>query len=165
MSVEAIYDFETAIEAAVAKCLRDVQELTTATPADAATFQNTRPRVEVTFTTGAAKQSFHMVSGIKRNATWGGQLHLDIITAADSTGKASHRTYRAFVREALANLLTDINGNDPDGNAYLPCHHIQNIVEAGTIPQYQPQTGIEQSGLIFNVEFGVDAGAWVELTT
>jgi hypothetical protein len=157
MSVENIYDFETQLETAFLAGLT-AAGLTAVGPADAPTFERTRPYVAIRFACGPAKQSYHIVSGAKRNASWSGQLEVVLITDATATGKASHRNYRALVRKVMADLRNTLNAD-------LDYHKIQNIVEQSTAPEYKPEDGSEMSHLLYAVDFGIDAGAWGELTT
>lgn len=156
MSAINLYDFETAIETAVAAALTDAG-LIAVTPSSDPTFQKTIPRIEVSFQPGAAKQTWHPTQN--RNCTWTGMLSLAVVTEGDSQNRAVHRQYKAELRNVMADLRNTLN-------ATLDYHKIQNIVDAGVSSEsYQPEQGVDVSVLHFNVDFGIDNGAWVELNT
>lgn len=154
------------MEAAFAAALRDAG-LTVATPLEFSSLKLERPRVDLMFNPGPARQSFHLVSGVKRNATWTGSLNLVIVCDGEGWGSAQHRAYRASVRNVMATLLNTINSlNDAqDAKRYLPYHTVNNIVDMGTTQQVKVEDGIEESQMQYAVEFGITLGAWAELNS
>lgn len=166
MSAESLYDFETAMENAFAFAMRDAG-LTVATPRDFATYELSRPRVDLMFQSGPAKQSFHLVNDVRRNAAWSGTLNLVVVCDGEGWGSVAHRTYRAKVREVMATMLGCINSlNDTnDAKLYLPHHTVNNIVDMGTVQQVKATEGIEESQMQYAIEFGITHSAWAELTT
>lgn len=164
MSDAALYDFETALEDAFAESMQDAG-LTVCTPRTFMQFRQSRPRVDIMFQAGAAKKGFHIIDGVKRNATWNGQLHCVVVTDGDGSGSADHRSYRAKVRRVIADLLNTINSLEGDVKKYLACHVVQDITEAGTSTSYEAAQGVEESVILANVDFGIDRAAWAELST
>ena len=166
-----LYDFEAQIEDAVAAVL-SASDMQVVTPRTAGKFQKARPRIEVLFQTGHAKQSYHVINGANRNASWAGSLTLTIVTQPgdpDTSGNPDssevHRQYRARLRNLMATSVVTLNGSDASNNRYLPYHQIQNVVENGTTPKYATDKGYEMSTITFAVDFGIHKDAWAELTT
>jgi hypothetical protein len=93
------------------------------------------------------------VDGTKRNASWSGSLSVNIVTGLNL---AEHRIYRATVRKIIA---------DGAFNTRTDCHHIGGIYETGTSLGMQTDDGYYISTISYAVDFAIDAGAWVELTT
>lgn len=164
MSAINIYDFESPIEHSIAAGLA-AAGLTVGSPTEfyllgtlstEESFQKTRPRVEVVFRSGAEKKSYAvMTDGTLRNASWLGTLTCYIVSG---TNIVSHRNYRAQVRNVLALLRNTANTD-------LDYHKLQNITETGTSVDYKPEDGYYASTITFQVDFGIDAGAWAELNT
>lgn len=167
-----IFDFDTAIYSAFQRLFSD-NAITLVTPKESAQFQKDRARVEMLFQLGQAKQSYHIVNNQLRNASWFAQVIFQIITPQGETSATlipvldsseAHREYRARVRNILSTAKDALNGNDLTGDAYLPFHEVQLINDLSTSPEYKPQDGIESSRMVYGLEFGIDQGAWVELT-
>ena len=151
MSIEAIYDFETPIEQAFATLLK-AAELNVLTPSDTPTMQSARPRVDLAFQVGSAKRSYHIVSTVLRNASWQGHLTLQLIT--NPAVKPMHRAYRAEIRNVMAQWAS----------ITMNCHKLQGCYESSTTPTFKTDDGYEVSTLVYTIDFGIDAGAWAELT-
>ncbi len=158
-----LYNFETQIEDGLSAVLI-AAGLNAATPRTASKFQKIRPRVELLFDVGAARQSYHIVNEQKRNASWTGTLKVGIITESENIGSEDHRNYRAEIRNAMA--LAFYTMNVADTSAPLPYHEIQGpFIELSTSPSYAPQDGVEMSLLNYRVDFGIVFAAWAELST
>ena len=162
MSANSIYDFETPIEHGVALSL-SAAGLNVCTPieffvggesVDEQTFQKHRPRVEIVFTPSGEKKSYAvMQDGSLMNASWTGALTCYVISGIDI---AEHRSYRASLRRIMALLRNTINTT-------LDYHKIQNWYESGSSVDYKPEDGYFTSTITYQVDFGIDAGAWAEL--
>lgn len=181
-----LYDYETPIEDGFSCALQDAG-LTVVTLRSGVAFQETRPRVELLFKLGPARQSYGPVGFTELNASWTGRLEIELITnTADTRQARAFRIYRASLRNIMASLRppTDnqfggINSNRtaglPDltigdrvyssGDQYLLYHKVQNIIEDGADPDPQPDKGLETSKLYYRIDFGIDAAAWAELAT
>lgn len=162
---DELYDFETQLEDGFALAMTEAG-LIASTPRNFARFIQDRPRVDLLFTTGAEKQSFHIVNGERRNATWGGVLGVAIVANGDGEGSVEHRQYRAKVRRVMADLRNHMNDLTEDGTAkkYLRFLHIQNIRDQGTSVSQEVAKGVESSAMQYAIDFGVDQAAWAELT-
>ncbi len=171
-----LYDFSTPFEDALAFVFATVGGLTAVNSRGGARFQDERPRVEIKFEKGNAKQSYQILAdGSRRNASWVGQLTLQIITgsdtAANDSGILMHREAQAMVefliepmRETLntGTYSADWNGHVA-GDPYLKCHKIQNIVGQSFVPITAFDKGNLSSKPTYQVDFGIDKAAWGEV--
>lgn len=182
-----LYDWETAIEDGFACALLD-QGIETRTLRSDPQFQEVRPRVELLFRGGPARQSYGPSGYTTRNASWTGRLEIQLITNTDTTRQTrGFRTYRAYVRSVMETMRPNpANINNTGLNAvrdsdaasvtlgdrtfaasgdYCIYHKIQNIIEEGADQDPDPDKGIDTSKIYYRIDFGIDGAAWAELTT
>lgn len=168
----AIYDFEGAIENAVANVFSAAGfNVVTGTGGYYAPFervgaesdfQHIRPRTELVFRVNGAtspERSAIMADGSLRNSAWNGELAVVSITDPSAPGKAVHAVYRSKVRNLLSQLGSHVN------ETFLPCHKIQRILEGSTSLVYTTEDGYEQSTISFLVQFSVQADKWAGIET
>jgi hypothetical protein len=175
--LQAVFDFDSAIEGAAAALLC-AQQLKAVTPASESKFQQVRPRVECIFVTGPAKPvspEGNMIAfpapGLPPNVTvnpnYQGQLQISTVTDAAEAAKTLHFQYRAIVRYTMAlfRYLTRPQLN-PDGSPQpvqpkgtLTNHVIQFVTEAGTTPLYKAEDGYWKSAIHFDVRFSIHNAA------
>lgn len=161
MSNEAdIYNFEEIVPAAVAVVLSGfgLVAIWQGSPTE---FQKARPRVEVVWQTGSVTQPIRLLqipagSQITRAQAWKGVLTIAAITDAADTSKGTHGAYVSRVRNVLAYLPSQINGQA----AGLTRHKLQFEYESGTTRQYRNEQGYWQSNITFACDLSIQANAW-----
>lgn len=158
----AVYDFETAIEAAlygvfVAEGIAD-----TFYSGSQQDFDRPRPRVELYFSVGSQTGHIRPDATYYRPDAFSGSLTVRIVSnskpGTDST--AEHSAYRATVRNIMAKarglLVADAAGDD----TLLPYHTINDIVQSGSNPSYEGQEGFFETSLNYDLKFNIRPAAW-----
>ncbi len=167
MSYKDVYDFEGAIEKAVSAVFTD-QEIVCFTPQGDPQFQKNRPRVEATFIPGPGRQQYILVADDftdgnsdyphRRESSFGGQLTLSVITDGEN-GMSAHADYRSKIRNVMSTFQRTVNGL----SASVMNHKVQQIRENGSSNVYGPQEGYYQTTLNYDLEFSIQANAWLQL--
>jgi len=179
MSADAIYDYFTPIEDAIAQAFavnqitcytpRGLQELndagTAASPNNKQEFQKETPRVEIMLLPGASKGFLLPVAGRHRAAPGflreqvrNASLTLRLITAANIV---EHRAYVARVLFYVDTLGLDANAAvDAEGASKMPYHRIGCVMCNGGTLDYKPEEGNIETVLNCSVDFSVLDGAW-----
>lgn len=153
MATEAqVYDFETAIENAVADVFTEAG-ITVAQPSDDPAFEKTTPRVEVQFLSGQATGHLQHVTLDGKNTalvhdSYTGQLLISCLTKAQH---AEHVSFRAQVRAIGARIIY---------LATLAHHEIHDVTPNGTGMVIMPEEGYFESRLQYSIGFCVKHTAW-----
>jgi len=171
VSVNAVYDFEGAMEGACKLVFTD-ESMTCYTPQDSITQQRSYPRIEATFALGVGGQRFVLIdpttgeapAGVegrdlwkyRRESAWDGTLTLQLITAADI---AAHTAYRCKLRNKIAALEVLINGTAPMDN-----HYFSLTRDGGSTATMMAQDkSYMRTDFTFYGKISVQADAWAKL--
>lgn len=171
MATEAqIFDFETAIERAV-QTVFEATGIVTWTPGDDPALKKHRPRVELAFIPGPA--TGHLQPSAATNTVfWAKMIELGMtladtvklpplvhdaytgilqIAAFTKASHAEHIAYRARVRHVASALIYFA---DPEH------HEVTDVTAAGTSNILQPEEGLYESRLQYNLTFCVKHTSW-----
>jgi hypothetical protein len=163
-AIQAIFDFEGVISAAVATVFRsngfDAGNALTILSDPA--FQKKRPRLEIFFSEHGQVVPQRMAvqpDGTEIPAAYKGTLEIHAITAPNAAGKQVHSLYRSKVRYFCGKLRSQVNGTA------LTKHKIQSIVATDTQINLKTADGYEGSIFTFDVAFSVQSDAWGTLAS
>ncbi len=182
MPADAIYDYQTPIEEAIASVMV-ANEVTCYTPLgeqiivdglksspDALQqFEKKRPRIEIVLTgvSGIGRLwpygSKKGASGFNREQAYSGQLTVRVITEANIV---TQRAYLSLVQNLMDTIGAAANvATKADGSLIMPYHCIGGIRKTGDTPNYAPQDGLIETMLTYNLDFSVVDTAWALLDT
>jgi len=160
-SLDQIYDFETAIEAAF-KAFFVSQEIAAYVTNDIGETQKERPRVELMYANGSELGHNSTASTYYRPDTFSGSLNVAVVTNAkdETAGTAEHAQFRARVRNVMAQSRTALKADRDGDNTALPYHCVLDVMESGTSPAYSPEDGHFVSRLSYELKINIRPEAW-----
>jgi len=125
-------------------------------------FQRARPRSEITFTEGPGRGQFRplIVEGQETavETSFSGTFTIHCITEAKIQ---IHAAYVVMVRYLMHTMVPRINGVDP-----MVYHRVHSFVkDASTSPTFEPENGVFQTQLRFEVDFSIQDDAWETIAT
>lgn len=155
MPTEAqIYEFEIAIPRIV-QTVFEAGDIIAWTAADDPALQRERPRVELVFQVGPATDhlqtvTLDTVTGCLVHDSYTGVLMISAYTKADY---AEHIAYLAKIRAVASRLIY---------METLDFHEIYAVTPAGTTAAIQPEEGVYEARLQYNLGFCVKHDQWPE---
>lgn len=157
-ALTTLYDFETALEAAV-KSVLNTAGLVAYVSNDVEELQRARPRVELQMIVGSATDHRTTHDTIYRSDCYTGQLVATIVTNSGD-GTAGHSSYRAQVRASFGVVESTLTDDAADADTLLPDHSVNRFFEAGTSPTVKPEDGYYESRIAFDVHFNIRPASW-----
>lgn len=162
MSLETnIYDFNAALEPALAAPFIAAGYATLLLTDVADKFQQVRPCLVLQLVVGAAMPKPILpvagtrgILGENRALCYNAQTRIDVITNADIE---THRAYIAKLRNFTSTFLTRLNG------VTLEYHALMGFAADGESDVFKPQEGDFQSTLMFNSPFSIQINKLREL--
>jgi hypothetical protein len=166
-----LYDYETAIEAAVQTILvaADIPTYASFSPAELDP-PRPRPRVEIELQTGAATGHRSTSTEVYRPDSFTGTLSLTVITNTSdeissteepiNAGARAHAQFRALVRYHCGGIETTLTDDANAGDTMLPYHSVNRFIEAGTSPTINTENGLLASQLNWEIHFNIRPEAW-----
>jgi hypothetical protein len=165
----SLYDFETAIEAAV-QAVFVANDLEAYTSFSSPEMDRPRPRVEIEFQTGPATGHRSTFDDVYRPDCFTGNCSITVITNtgdAENSGEVpsnsaarAHAQYRALVRFHSATIETTLTNDAAGDDTMLPYHSLNRFVESGTSPTIHHESGVLASQINFDVHFNIRSSAW-----
>jgi hypothetical protein len=165
-SIDALYDFETAIEGGFkslfAVHLAAVSGYTTSDKA-AALIEH-RPRCEFEFTAGGETGHHRPELPYYRADAFLGQMVITIVsnTRPDEAGTSEHSAFRAAVRNLMAKAPTLFKANRDDTNDLMPYHAVHDLAQGGSSPAYESEDGYYSTSIQYDIKFSIQPDAWPE---
>ncbi len=159
---ERVYMFEFILPEAI-RAVMSVAEITAYTNFVPPELQLERPRVEISFVTGAGQGRYHPVQ-LKESA-WKGQFTLQLITGADM---AVHGRFVSEVRRLMHGPASSFNETAPmvNHNFRPPVDSVSCscFMDQGSTPVMKSQDGYYQTNLVYETDFAIQDNAWALLT-
>ena len=149
-SLEQLFDFETAMEAAVVAALT-AAGITAHSQRDSA--DRKTPRVEVQFSSGAVTGHMAMPGRTQIYDQFSGTLRLTVVTDR-AKNEASHSVFISKIRSKLyqpAKVFTEAN---------LPFYDILDVQDQGLQIGVDPERNLDVTVNIYSIRFGINSEAW-----
>lgn len=149
-SLEQLFDFETAIEAAVAGVLASMG-ISVHSQRDSADLKT--PRIEVQFSSGSVTGHMAIVGCAQIYDQFAGTLRLTVVTDR-AKNESSHSVFISKIRSKLyqpAKVFTESN---------LPFYDVFDVQDQGLQIGLDPERNLDVTVNAYSIRFGINPEAW-----